>query len=192
MWSTSLAWLKDRSRWAILIAAVALLGAAWTAVSSASPQETAQGRIPGPRQGFLAPDFELELLGGGSFVLSEMRGSPLTLNLWASWCPPCRREMPALDAVYAEYQDQHLQVVGVNMTAQDSERAAIEFVRAMGLRFPIALDREGRVARLYQMRALPTTFFIDTQGVVQRVIVGGPMSELTLRSEIEALLAAVD
>jgi len=100
--------------------------------------------------------------------------------------------MSALDAVYAEYQDQHLQVVGVNITAQDSEGAAAGLVRAMGLRFPIALDREGGVARLYQMRAFPTTFFIDAQGVVQRVIVGGPMSELTLRSEVEALLAGVD
>ncbi len=192
MRSIFLAWLKDRRRWALLMTAVALLGAIWTATSSASPQETTQGRIPGPRQGFLAPDFELELLGGGSFVLSELRGSPVILNLWASWCPPCRLEMSALDAVYAEYQDQHLQVVGVNITAQDSEGAAAGLVRAMGLRFPIALDREGGVARLYQMRAFPTTFFIDAQGVVQRVIVGGPMSELTLRSEVEALLAGVD
>lgn len=188
MSTTLLAWMKDRCRWATLMTAVAVLGAAWTAASATSPQETTQGHIPGPRQGFLAPDFELERLDGGIFTLSETRGSPVILNLWASWCPPCRREMPALDAVYSEYREQGLVVVGVNITSQDSEDAAAEFVRAMDLSFPIALDREGLVARRYHMQAFPTTFFIDAEGVIRRVIIGGPMSELTLRSEVETLL----
>jgi peroxiredoxin len=136
----------------------------------------------------MAPDFTLELLDGGEVTLSDLRGQVVLLNLWASWCPPCREEMPAIQNVYNRYQARGFTVIALNTTYQDGEREASEFIEEMGLSFPVALDRTGEVSRRYLLRALPTTFFIDTEGVIQKVVVGGPMSEALIRSTVEALL----
>lgn len=161
-------------------------------LSSVPANETTGGKVPAPREGFLAPAFKLETLEGQSQSLSDFRGAVVVLNLWASWCPPCRAEMPALQSLYEEYRDQGLAVLAVNMTYQDSASAAAAFVAEYGLSFPIMLDRTGLVGNLYRMRALPTTFFIDREGVIQEVVVGGPMSEITLQSMIVELLEAED
>jgi len=87
-----------------------------------------QGQIASPRVGFAAPDFTLELLGGGQVTLSELRGKAVVVNLWASWCPPCRAEMPALQSFYEENRARGLEVVAVNTTFQDSKSEAAAFV----------------------------------------------------------------
>jgi thiol-disulfide isomerase/thioredoxin len=183
--------MADRLRWTVLSITVVALGIFGIWASAAPAGETTGGRIPAPRQGFLAPAFELETLEGGSHSLSDFKGQLIILNLWASWCPPCRAEMPAIQSLSEEYKDQGLVVVAVNMTYQDSVSAAASFVQEYGLTFPILLDRTGLVGNLYRMRALPTTFFIDSEGVIQEVVVGGPMSELTLESMVAALLEKV-
>ncbi|TFH37957.1 MAG: TlpA family protein disulfide reductase [Anaerolineales bacterium] len=184
------AFLADRLRWSVLFVSVVCLGIAGIWFSTAAEGETTAGRAPAPRQGFLAPGFELETLQGVPSRLFDFRGQVVVLNLWASWCPPCRAEMPALQSLYDEYRDQGLVVLAVNMTYQDSAAAAAAFAAEFGLTFPILLDRTGLVGNLYRMRALPTTFFIDREGVIQEVIVGGPMSELTLQAMIAELLEA--
>lgn len=178
----------SRQRFLSLLGAVLILGVAWIGLSAADEGATTSGRIPSPRQGFLAPDFTLTALDSGQVTLSELRGDPVVLNLWASWCPPCRAEMPALQKVYEQNGEQGLQVLAVNMTNQDSVSAAEAFVGEYNLTFPIPLDVEGLVGEKYQMRALPSTFFIDREGIIQQVIIGGPMSEATLQSSVEALL----
>ena len=181
-------WSRDRRRWLVLILVIAILGTTWTIVSSV-PAGTATGPMaPSPRAGFPAPPFTLEDLEGRPRSLTELQGKVVVINLWASWCPPCRAEMPALQNVSASYSDQDLVILGVHMTAHDSEANARDFVGEYGLSFPILLDRAGEVGRLYQSRALPTTFFIDREGVIRQVVVGGPLSEITLRSAIESLL----
>ncbi len=157
-------------------------------VSAIPTEATTAGRIPAPRQGFLAPTFELETLDGELLSLASLRGQVVLVNLWASWCPPCRAEMPAIQALYEEYQDQGFVVLAVNMTFQDSLSAAAAFVQEYGLTFPILLDRSGEVGRLYHMRALPSTFILDREGMIREVVVGGPMSELTLRSMVIDML----
>jgi thiol-disulfide isomerase/thioredoxin len=122
--------------------------------------------------------------------LSGLRGQSVIVNLWASWCPPCRAEMPALERVYKANRDRGLEILAVNTTFQDSEAAAAEFVQEFGLTFPIALDRTGEVSRSYLLRALPTTFFIDRDGVIRKVVLGGPMSETTLQTAVEELLGS--
>jgi len=97
--------------------------------------------------------------------------------------------MPALQRVYEELGQRGLVVLGVHMTAQDTQAKAAQFVGELGLTFPILLDRSGEVGQLYQSRALPTTFFVDRRGVIQRVVVGGPLSEVALRSYLEPLMA---
>ena len=181
-------WSKDRRRWLGLILVVASLGTAWTIVSSV-PAGTASGPVaPSPRAGFAAPSFTLEDLDGEPRSLADLQGKVVVINLWASWCPPCRAEMPALQNASTSYADEDLVILGVHMTAQDSEAKARAFVSEYGLTFPILLDRAGEVGRLYQSRALPTTFFVDREGIIRQVVVGGPLSEVTLLATIESLL----
>ncbi len=183
-----LAWMRDPLRWSLVVVVVLIVGAAWTWSSAIPAAAVTGGQIPSPREGFLAPDFTLDLLEGGEVTLSQLRGQVVLVNLWASWCPPCRAEMPAIQRVYETYRDQGLEVIALNTTYQDSEREATAFIQELGLTFPVALDRTGEVIRQYLLRALPTTFFVDTEGVIRKVVVGGPMSEALIRTNIESLL----
>lgn len=182
------AWIGHRGRWIALMIFVLVIGGAWTAVSAVPASSMTGGRVPSPREGFLAPDFTVERSDGGSWGLSEVRGDGVILNFWASWCPPCRAEMPALERVHNGLAEDGIQVVALNVTRQDSESAAMAFAAELGLSLPIGLDRTGEIERLYQVRALPTTFFIDAEGVIRTVVIGGPMREAVLRAEAEALL----
>jgi peroxiredoxin len=144
--------------------------------------------IPAPRQGFAAPEFSLTDPSGEFVALSSLRGKAVIVNVWASWCPPCQAEMPSLEQVYRDYQAQGLVVLGVNATDQDDPSKALLFTREKGLSFPILFDTNGTVSHIYQVRALPTTFFIDSGDIIQEVVVGGPMSEALLRIRVENLL----
>lgn len=164
------------------------LAAIWTWASAAPDAATTSGLIPAPKEGFLAPEFDLETIDGQSVRLSDLRGNPVLINLWASWCPPCRAEMPAMERVYQEYRHRGFTILAVNVTNQDSIAAAAAFTQAYGLTYPILLDVEGAVSRQYQLRSLPTSFFVDSQGIIREVIIGGPMSEALLRTHVERLL----
>lgn len=181
--------LPSSRRWTISTIIVLALGVGWTLLSRVPPAATSGGAPPpSPREGFSAPDFTLDVLGGGQVTLSDLRGKVVVVNLWASWCPPCRAEMPAIENVYRVYKDQGLVVLGVNTTFQDSEADAAAFVQNFGLTFPVPLDRTGAVSARYLLRGLPTTFFVDRRGVIRTVVVGGPMNEATIQSKVEDLL----
>jgi len=145
-----------------------------------------------PRAGFPAPDFALQTVAGDTVRLSDLRGQVVILNLWASWCGPCRAEMPDLEAVFTRHQSRGLVVLGVNSTFQDDPASAAAFALDRGVTFPILYDLDGAVSRRYLLRALPTTFFVDRQGVIRSVIIGGPMSPATLTAQVETLLAEAD
>ena len=180
---------QDTRRWNILMAVVLALSAFWTFISRVPPAATTGGAPPpSPREGFSAPDFTLDLLGGGQVTLSELRGKAVMVNLWASWCPPCRAEMPAIETVYRAYKDKGFEVLAINTTYQDGEAEAAAFAQNYGLTFPIPLDRTGAVSARYLLRALPSTFFVDRQGVIRSVVIGGPMSESVIQSKVEELL----
>ena len=181
-------WLARPGRWFPLMGVTLAVGLAWIWASAVPAAATTGGLIPSPREGFLAPDFTLELLGGGQVTLSELRGKGVVINLWASWCPPCRAEMPAIQRVYEKTRGRGLEVLAVNTTFQDSERDAAGFVQELGLTFPVPLDRSGTVSRQYQLRALPSTFFVDREGIIRKVIIGGPMSEATIQTAVEEIL----
>lgn len=179
---------KSSSTFSRLSIFLLLAGALWMWWSRAPAGGTTQGAIPAPQKGFLAPDFALAAADGKMVRLSELRGRPVVLNVWASWCPPCREEMPALERVYRAYQGQGVVILGLNSTFQDSREEALAFAAGQGLSFPIVFDEQGQATRLYQVRALPTTFFIDAQGIIQEVIAGGPMAEALLRIRVEQLI----
>lgn len=169
---------------------VLLAGLLWIGFSAAPPGAVTGGGIPAPQAGFLAPDFTLVTLDGQTVTLSELRGQVVLLNLWASWCPPCREEMPAMQRVWEEYRERGVMVLAVNSTSQDTRAEAQAFVTENGLTFPIPLDTSGEVTRLYRVSSLPTSFFIGADGVIHEVVIGGPMAEALLRIRVEQLLRA--
>lgn len=168
---------------AILVAALA-----WIFASADRAGVSTAGEIPAPREGFLAPDFSLQTLEGETVSLSELRGQAVLVNLWATWCPPCRAEMPAIQKLYDEYKDQGFMVLAVNMTYQDNPQSVLPFTRENNLTFPILLEETGEMARKYELRSLPSSFFVNRDGIIQEVVIGGPMSEALLRTRIESIL----
>ncbi|MCS7248574.1 MAG: TlpA family protein disulfide reductase [Anaerolineales bacterium] len=170
---------------ALLTLACALGWTLWSRVPSAALSAPAS---IAPQKGFLAPDFTLESTTGESFTLSALRGKPVILNFWASWCPPCRAEMPALQAVHEQYGAE-LVLLGINASTQDRLPNAYRLIAEMRLTFPILLDISGTTITAYRVFSLPTTFFIDRQGIIREVVVGGPLSEASLRVRLERLIA---
>ncbi|MBT3313029.1 MAG: redoxin domain-containing protein, partial [Anaerolineae bacterium] len=180
--------LTQTVRRRILFVALLALGMAWTLFSVDKNGSSTAGLIPAPQKGFLAPDFTLETLEGESVTLSDLRGKVVLLNFWATWCPPCRAEMPAFQEAYIDYEDKDFVIVAVNATLQDNPNDIRDFITEFGLSFPILLDAEGEANRLYQVQSLPTSFFIDKEGVISEVVIGGPIAEALIRARIEELL----
>lgn len=127
----------------------------------------------GIEPGETAPDFELETLDGEIVKLSELRGEKVILNFWASWCPPCREEMPEIQSFYDDYKDD-IKVIAINDNEKDQK--VIDFLDEYGYTFPMPLDRDGSVASEYGVLTLPTTYFIDSDGIIQEPRHIGPMT----------------
>ncbi|HZY40701.1 MAG TPA: TlpA disulfide reductase family protein [Anaerolineae bacterium] len=181
-------WLIDTRRFRTLLVAIVVLGGGWIALSRDFTNRSSAGTSAVPQVGFPAPDFDLDLLTGSQVKLSELRGSVVIVNLWASWCGPCRAEMPAIDAVYQQYHAQGLEVVAINTTFQDSEAEARAFLTELGVTFPVALDRDGAASKRYYLQAMPSTFFVARDGTIGDMLFGGPMTEALIISKIEKLL----
>jgi peroxiredoxin/Cu/Ag efflux protein CusF len=120
----------------------------------------------------MSPDFTLPALAGNPIRLSDLRGKVVLLNFWATWCVPCRTEMPAIEALYQRYQEQGLEVVGVNMDKL-SVTTVETFIRDVRTTFPIGLDPSWTVAEMYKVVGLPTTFLLDRTGHIVVREVGG-------------------
>jgi len=176
------------SLWVVFSLFILAVGAGWILLSRTGPDTTTDGKIPAPRTGFLAPQFTLYNQQGQPVRLSDLRGRPVLINFWASWCTPCQAEMPAMQKVYQDYQDQGLEILAVNTTYQDDPQAVASFVQEHSLSFPILLDTDATAAGQYQVRALPTSFFVDADGIIRDVVVGGPMAEALLRIRVEQLI----
>ena len=170
-----------------LMALILILGVAWIASSRVSPDAAqAMGEKALPLPGHRAPDFTLPNLAGEPVALSDLQGRVVLVNIWATWCPPCRAEMPAIEAVYQQYRYQGFTVLAVNQ--MEPQVAVADFVQELGLTFPIVLDGRGSVSQLYRVRALPTTFFIGRDGMIRDMLIGGPMSESFIESKVVPLL----
>jgi peroxiredoxin len=167
---------------------ILIVGFAWILISADSSGASTSGQIPAPQKGFLAPDFELKTPDGAILKLSDLRGQAVLVNLWATWCPPCRAEMISVEKVYQEYKDQGFTVLAVNMTYQDDPSAVMPFVHEQRLTFPILLDETSEMAKAYQLRSLPSSYFIGRDGIINEVVIGGPMAEALLRTRVEDIL----
>lgn len=119
-------------------------------------------RAAAPALGSGAPDFTLPVAGGGNLRLAEQRGRVVLVNFWASWCGPCKVELPQLDRLYEKYRASGFVLLGVNI--DDNPRAAADLAARLGMRFPVLLDSERKVSRLYDVSAMPSTLLIDRDG----------------------------
>ncbi|SEM54308.1 Peroxiredoxin [Mesobacillus persicus] len=174
---------------AIILLAVAIVFVnLWKPSSIESEKEVAEPsteeldptseEIPGAdlsevKEGKAAPDFELTTPDGETVKLSDYQGKKVILNFWATWCPPCKAEMPHMQDFYEKNKENDIEILAVNLTNMDKGQAAIEeFVTDYGLTFEIPLDEDGSIGMQYQAFSIPTSYMIDTNGVITKKIVG--------------------
>ncbi len=137
--------------------------------------------------GLPAPDFALKSATGENLRLSEYRGDVVLINFWATWCGPCRQEMPLLDQLYTRYERVGFSLLGVNI--DDDSARAMEMIRELGVSFPVLFDARKEVSQLYNVDAMPVTVLVDREGTVRYVHKGyKPGYEEMYLDQIRSLL----
>ncbi|MFC1962861.1 peroxiredoxin family protein [Chloroflexota bacterium] len=184
------------SGWAALgTLAIALLGLLAVQGCTPSAQDISNGQqeatgaievnegelVPAPKVGRRAPDFTLADLEDNQVSLSDFRGKTVFLNFWATWCPPCRAEMPEIEAVYQKYRDKNVVVIGVDLF--ESEDKISQFVQQGGYSWTFAIDSMGEVSKNYRVAAIPASFFIDREGIIRAVNIG-PMTMRAMEAKL--------
>jgi thiol-disulfide isomerase/thioredoxin len=173
-----------------LVLVAALAAAAWALL-----QQPAQGTPTIARTGAPAPQIALPVVGGGTASLTADRGKVVLINFWATWCEPCKSEMPGLQRLADDLRDQPFALYSVDL--QEDADQVLAFQRDYNLRLYALLDADGDVTRAYGVRALPATFLVDAKGTLQQqrlgpLVSGGPetaWSEAWVADQVRALLA---
>ena len=177
---------NNRFRWAAIIMMATFLGLAWISYSQETVVDWNQvgDLAEGPLAGYRAMDFTLPTTTGPELTLSDFQGQPVILNFWASWCGPCKVEMPLLERTAVLYRGR-VAVLGINNG--ESLATIQQFALEQNLSFPLLVDENYLVGDQYLVTALPTTVFIDERGVIQEIYTG-ILNEGILQDRIEALL----
>ena len=173
---------SSRTTWFVLLAAV-IIGGLLVAPLFRGSSKNAAG--PAGLAGQAAPVFPLRDDRGAAVSLDRDRGKVVVMNLWASWCPPCRAEMPDLERLRSQYASNGVVVIGVNQ-GESSERAAA-FAHALGIHFPIWLDSDQQYGRVFTALGLPTTVVIGRDGIVVKGF-DGPVTIDQMRSTLAPLV----
>lgn len=138
-----------------------------------------------PKVGALAQDFQLNKPDGSSVKLNEFKGKPVLLNFWATWCLPCRYEMPEIAAAYKQHQKEGLVILGVNL--QEDAATIKKYSEENGYEWPMLLDPASHLKNSYNVVGYPTSIFIDRQGIIQAIYIGG-MEGPTLTQQLTKIL----
>ena len=152
----------------ILVMLIILLPIIAGCQASTGPSGVTSSTVPA--EGDLAPDFQLQNLDGQTVSLSSLRGSPVLLNFWATWCGPCRTEMPYLQQIHEEWSDRGLVLLAIDLG--ESSSTVESYLQSNNLSLTVLLDTRQEVGQKYNIRAIPTTFFIDKDGIIQGVKIG--------------------
>ena len=181
--------LANRWFWIAAIVIVIILGGAWILWSQTTVGGTAGNQAaslePAPVAGHPAPSFELKNLDGEVVRLSDFVGTPVIVNFWATWCGPCRAEFPDFQRTAVDNAD-GLVIIAVNHTTADQPSLVDDFVQEMGATFPVVLDENGEVVEAYKILGLPTTIFIDRNGIVNEVFTG-PINQAYIEAKLSEL-----
>jgi peroxiredoxin len=146
-----------------------------------------RGEDQPPEVGEIVPKFTLQGVDEQAYNPANFRGQPVVINFWGTFCPPCVEETPALERMYEKYKDQGLVILGVNLGEKPLVRVT-NFTKSFGVSYPILLDPELEVRNRFGVRSYPTTFFVDSQGVIREIKVGG-MTEGYMETQILKLLS---
>jgi len=144
------------------------------------------GSEPIATVGKAAPNFELQNLDGQLISLSSLKGKPVLVNFWATWCGPCVSEMPYLQEIHEDWSDSGLMVLAIN--TGDSASEAEQFLQDHNLSLPVLLDTKNVVAPKYGIRYIPTTFFIDKDGIVRNKVIGAFPSKAAIESRLDEIV----
>jgi peroxiredoxin len=140
---------------------------------------------PGPHPGSLAPDFELKDPAGTPVSLTSLRGKPVWLNFWASWCQGCKDEMPSISALHDKYASVGLQVIGINV--QETPSTVRDFAASRAITWPLLLDSDGRITDRYFVNGLPYHVFIDASGTITSLY-PGVLTQPAMETHLQPLL----
>lgn len=163
-----------------LNAALVALPILLLAADRAGAQEIAPGKV--------APEIDLPRLQGGQIKLSALRGRPVVVTFWGTWCPPCKEEFPELVAAHRKYREAGLEVIAVNQRDQEIRTTDVEaFVKEHKVEFIVAMDQRGKSRRSYRLIGLPTTVFIDAGGIIRQVN-SGPIAPSELARGLATIL----
>ena len=166
-------------KWIGIAIVVTLIGAvAWNMFSHSKAQYGLTDEGTGLAQGDTPPQFTLETLDGEPLSLEDVKGKKVIVNFWATWCEPCREEMPVFEEYDAQNED--VVVVAVNMTHKDGKIEIItDFVKEYSLTFPVVLEKTGEVSKAYEVINIPSTYFLDEDGTIQ-LRINGSLDETML------------
>ena len=164
-----------------VLVGVLILASVWSALGRGSTTNAAVSEVS-----YAAPPINLRTLDGSMFNLEQYRGKVVLVNFWATWCEPCKKETPDLQAAYERLADQGFVIVGVDLfdgetkagvSAEQAEAKVRQFGEQYGVTYPIALDETGSVAQAYKIYPIPVSYFIDREGTVRFVRIGGLTTE---------------
>jgi cytochrome c-type biogenesis protein len=130
------------------------------------------GDVPAVEVGRAAPAYAAVTLEGEDVSLERLRGKPVLLNVWATWCAPCREEIPYLSRLFAEHRDEGLEIIGVSIDARGEDEKIAEFAKDIGMRYPVWLDPDQRVAATFLAFGVPASYLVDRHGVLRWKHVG--------------------
>lgn len=159
-----------KTKFNFLVSALALLVSVANAALAAPPDDAEQ-TLPRVTKPFMAPDFTLRSDEGETYHLADFRGKVVVLNFWATWCPPCRREMPSMERAYPLLKKDGIEILAVNVG--ETEEAIFAFSGRYPVKFPLLMDPNAKVVEQYHVTGLPTTYIIDPAGMVTYSAVGG-------------------
>lgn len=166
-----------------LVAVILILGLIYTIYTAFPLNKETLGK--GNDENYSAYDFSLQDLDGNEISLSDFKGRSVVLNFWATYCPPCEKEMPYLNNIYEEYKGKGIEVLAVN--AKEPRIIVSPFVEEKNLKFPVLLDRTGTIVDQYKILNLPVTFFIDENGtIIERS--SGELTEKKIRNSVEQII----
>lgn len=170
-----------------IIIAVLLLLVGWVVYTNVNKNQGETNTEPntkvGIKKGDTAPDFTLKLSDGKTVKLSDYRGKKVLLNFWATWCPPCREEIPDMVKFYEDHKDQGIVILGVNLiNSEQSSGGVLQFLKDYNISYPVLMDEKGEVGDRYRVSAIPTTYILDSNGTITEVITG-PMTYKAMEAQ---------